>query len=67
MVYVFVFGFASGFPWVLIGSAMTVWLQDSGLTRTAIGLFGSVFIVYAINFLWAPLLDRTRLRPLCCC
>ena len=32
---VFVLGVLSGFPWVLIGSAMTAWLQESGLTRTA--------------------------------
>lgn len=58
---VFILGALSGFPWVLIGSAMTAWLQESGLTRSAIGFFGSVFIVYAINFLWAPLLDRYKL------
>lgn len=57
---IFVLGFASGFPWVLIGSAMSAWLKEAGLTRSAIGFFGSVFAVYAINFLWAPLLDRTR-------
>lgn len=58
---IFVLGFASGFPWVLIGSAMTAWLKEADLTRTAIGVFGSVFAVYAINFLWAPLLDRVNL------
>ena len=36
-------------------------LKDAGLTRAAIGYFGSVFAVYAINFLWAPLVDRVRL------
>ena len=40
---------------------MTAWLQESGLSRTAIGFFGSVFAVYAINFLWAPILDRIKL------
>lgn len=57
---VFVLGALSGFPWVLIGSAMTAWLQESGLTRSAIGFFGSVFIVYAFNFLWAPFLDAYK-------
>ena len=57
---VFALGFLSGFPWVLIGSAMTAWLQEAGLTRSAIGFFGSIFIVYAVNFLWAPLLDAYR-------
>ena len=62
--WVFLMGCASGFPWVLIGSAMSGWLKDAGLTRTAIGLFGSIFAVYAINFLWAPLVDRIRLPGL---
>ena len=62
--WVFLMGCASGFPWVLIGSAMSGWLKDAGLTRTAIGLFGSIFAVYAINFLWAPLVDRVRLPGL---
>ncbi len=55
---IFVLGFASGFPWVLIGSAMTAWLKEADLTRSAIGFFGSIFAVYAINFLWAPFVDR---------
>jgi len=59
--FVFLLGFSSGFPWVLIGSAMTAWLQESGLTRTAIGFFGSIFVAYTLNFLWAPLLDRFKL------
>lgn len=58
---IFVLGISSGFPWVLIGSAMTAWLKEAGLTRTAIGVFGSVFAVYAWNFAWAPLVDRIRL------
>ncbi len=58
---IFLLGICSGFPWVLIGSAMTGWLTDAGLSRTSIGLFGSIFFVYAINFLWAPVIDRFRL------
>lgn len=61
---IFLLGFASGFPWILIGSAMTAWLQESGLSRTAIGFFGSIFVVYAFNFTWAPLLDRVKLPGL---
>lgn len=61
MLFIFLNGIASGFPWVIIGSAMTLWLKDAGLTRTAIGFFGSVFAVYSINWMWAPLLDRLRL------
>lgn len=40
---------------------MTLWLKDEGLSRSAIGLFGYVFAVFAINFLWAPLVDTIRI------
>ncbi|WP_407332415.1 AmpG family muropeptide MFS transporter [Enterovibrio sp. 27052020O] len=61
LLWVFLLGCASGFPWLLIGSNMSGWLKDAGLTRTAIGLFGSIFVVYAINWMWAPLIDRIKL------
>ena len=61
LLWVFLMGCSSGFPWVLIGSNMSGWLKDEGLSRTAIGFFGSIFAVYAFNFLWAPLVDRVRL------
>jgi len=58
---IFCFGIASGFPWVMIGSAMTGWLKDEGLSRSSIGLFGLIFAAYSINFLWSPLADRVKL------
>jgi PAT family beta-lactamase induction signal transducer AmpG len=61
LLVVFVFGAISGFPWVLIGSVMTAWLQEAGLTRSAIGFFGSIFVVYAFNFIWAPFLDACKI------
>ena len=61
MLCIFLNGIASGFPWIIIGSALTLWLKELGLTRTAIGFFGSVFAVYSLNWIWAPLLDRVRL------
>lgn len=61
---IFLFGIASGFPWVMIGSAMNAWLQELGLTRTAIGLFGLIFVPYTFNFLWSPLLDRLKIPGL---
>ncbi|MFT5063217.1 MAG: PAT family beta-lactamase induction signal transducer AmpG [Gammaproteobacteria bacterium] len=60
-IIIFCLGIASGYPWVLIGSAMSAWLVDAGLSRGAVGYFGSIFAVYAFNFLWAPLLDRFAL------
>jgi len=54
-------GIMSGFPWVLIGSALSLWLKENDLSRTTIGWAGLIFGVYAINFLWAPLIDRLHL------
>ena len=54
-------GLISGFPWVLIGSMITLWLKEEGFSRSGIGLFGIVFTVYAFNMLWAPIVDAVRL------
>ena len=59
--WVFLLGCSSGFPWVVIGSNLNGWLKDAGVGRAEIGLLGSVFTMYAINFMWAPLLDRVKL------
>ncbi len=58
---VLLIGFASGFPWVLHGSVLTLWLKSEGLTRSAIGLIGGVSAVYALNWMWAPLIDRVKI------
>ena len=54
-------GIISGFPWVLIGSSLNLWLAEDGLSRTTIGWAGLIFGVYAFNFVWAPLVDRVRI------
>ena len=64
LINIFIFGISSGFPWVLIGSVMSAWLKDEGLSRSMIGLFGIVFGAYSINFLWSPLVDRVKLPVL---
>jgi PAT family beta-lactamase induction signal transducer AmpG len=58
---IFGLGVASGFPWVMIGSAMTAWLAEEGLSRTNIGFFGFIFVAFSINFLWSPLVDRVKI------
>ena len=60
MARILLLGIISGFPWVLIGSALSLWLKEDGLSRTTIGWAGLIFGVYAFNFLWAPLIDRLR-------
>jgi PAT family beta-lactamase induction signal transducer AmpG len=61
MVRILLLGIISGFPWVLIGSSLSLWLKEDGLSRSAIGWAGLIFGVYAINYLWAPIIDRIRI------
>lgn len=61
LLWIFLMGCCSGFPFLLTGSILSGWLADAGIARAEIGLLGSVATVYAINFLWAPLIDRVRL------
>ncbi|MBL6857320.1 MAG: MFS transporter [Pelagibacteraceae bacterium] len=61
MLRILLLGIMSGFPWVLIGSALSLWLKENDLSRTTIGWAGLIFAVYALNFLWAPLIDRIHL------
>ncbi len=51
----------SGFPWVLIGSSLSLWLKEDGLSRSTVGWAGLIFAVYAFNYLWAPLIDRIQI------
>jgi len=59
--FVFLLGCSSGFPWVVLSSAMNGWLKDLDLPRATISFVGSVTVLYAVNFLWAPVLDRCHL------
>jgi len=61
MVRILLLGIISGFPWVLIGSSLSLWLKEDGLSRSTIGWAGLIFGVYAINYLWAPIIDRIRI------
>ena len=60
MFRILLLGIISGFPWVLIGSALSLWLKEEGLSRSTIGWAGLIFGVYAFNYLWAPLVDRVQ-------
>ena len=61
MTRILLLGIISGFPWVLIGSSLSLWLKEDGLSRSTIGWAGLIFAVYAFNYLWAPLIDRVRI------
>ena len=58
---IFFFGMTSGLPSSLVFATLSIWLREEGISRTSIGLIGVVATPYAINFLWAPLVDRLRL------
>ena len=61
MIRILLLGIISGFPWVLIGSSLSLWLKEDGLSRSTIGWAGLIFAVYAFNYLWAPIIDRIRI------
>jgi MFS transporter, PAT family, beta-lactamase induction signal transducer AmpG len=61
MFKILLLGAISGFPWVLIGSSLSLWLKEDGLSRSTIGWAGLIFGVYAFNYLWAPLIDRLQI------
>ena len=61
MIKILLLGVISGFPWVIIGSSLSLWLKEDGLSRSTIGWAGLIFAVYAFNYLWAPIIDRVRI------
>ena len=61
MLRILLLGIISGFPWVIIGSSLSLWLKEDGLSRSTVGWAGLIFAVYAFNYLWAPLIDRIRI------
>lgn len=60
-VWVLLIGILSGYPWALFGSVVTLKLQSEGLSKGSIGLFGLTGLCYALNLMWAPLIDHFRL------
>ena len=61
MLRILLLGAISGFPWVLIGSSLSLWLKEDGLSRSTIGWAGLIFAVYAFNYMWAPLIVRVQI------
>ena len=42
MLRILLLGVISGFPWVLIGSALTLWLKEDGISRSTLGWAGLI-------------------------
>ncbi len=57
LIIIFFLGFSSGLPLAITSSTLAIWLFESGIDITTIGILGSVAIAYNLKFLWAPLMD----------
>jgi PAT family beta-lactamase induction signal transducer AmpG len=57
-------GFASGLPYMLIFDTLSLWLRDAGLSLAVIGFFSLATLSFSLKFLWAPLIDRTKIPVL---
>ena len=55
---IFLLGFSSGLPFLLILSTLSVWLTESAVSKTEIGLMALVTVPYAFKFVWAPIIDN---------
>ena len=57
-------GFASGLPFLLVFSTLSAWLAQEGVSKTTIGFFSWIGMMYSIKFFWAPVVDRLPLPVL---
>lgn len=58
---IFVLGFSSGLPLMLVFGVLSFWLREAGVSRSEIGYFSWVALAYAIKWLWSPLADHMRI------
>src|ERR1700722_19943130 len=57
-------GFASGLPFYLVYNTLSAWLRQQGIQRSTIGMLAWVGLIYTLELLWAPLVDRVPLPVL---
>jgi PAT family beta-lactamase induction signal transducer AmpG len=51
-------GFSAGLPLLLVFGTLSAWLREAGVDRSTIGHVSWVATLYALKFVWAPLVDR---------
>lgn len=61
VLYVALLGFSSGLPLALTSTTLQAWMFGAGVDIGAIGFFALVGLPYSLKFIWAPLVDATRL------
>lgn len=57
----FLFGFSSGLPFLLVAGTLAYWLKENGIKLADITMIASAGMTYAFKFVWAPLLDHGRI------
>ncbi|AZS49934.1 MFS transporter [Entomomonas moraniae] len=61
---ILVLGFSAGIPSLLISSTLGIWLLGAGASFETIGYLGWVGLIYALKWVWAPMLDQWQLPVL---
>jgi PAT family beta-lactamase induction signal transducer AmpG len=64
MLVLFLLGFSSGLPLLLVGQTLQAWMTDAGVDLAHIAAIASAGLAYTFKFAWAPLLDRYQLPGL---
>lgn len=54
-------GFSAGLPFLLVFSTLGAWLTEAEVSRTTIGFFSWIGIMYSVKVFWAPIVDRVHL------
>lgn len=58
---IFLLGFSSGLPMVLVFGTLSFWLREAGVSRAEIGYFSWVVLAYSVKWIWSPLADRLQI------
>ena len=61
LITILAMGFASGLPFLLTSVTLSAWLAQEGIAKTLIGFMSWASSVYALKFLWSPVVDRMAL------
>ena len=51
------FGYSAGLPFLLVFGTLSVWMRESGIALTTIGMFSWLALAYTLKFLWSPVID----------
>jgi PAT family beta-lactamase induction signal transducer AmpG len=57
---IFFLGFSAGLPFALVYSTLTAWLETAAVDRSTISTFAWLGFAYSFKFVWAPIIDSTR-------